>query len=109
MHDAHPIFLEALHSKHRLCVCFFHKKEGVEVTRVCAPLDYGPLRGAKHVADVYQLWDLEAKRKPYNLAVAPDDVRSLKALPDTFDLTSIITWTFKPHAWHIKRDWGDFS
>ena len=109
MHANHPLFLDALTTKHRLSVRFFHKKEGREVTRVCAPLDYGPLRGAREPTDVYQLWDLEGKRKPFNLALADSEILEMKRLEETFDPASIITWAFKPNAWHIPRDWAEFS
>jgi hypothetical protein len=109
MHAAHAVFLEALHAKRRLSISFFHRKEGKEMTRACAPLDFGPLRGAKSGADAYQLWDLDAKRKPFNVTVAPDDVRGMTLLDETFDPAEIITWTFKPRAWTVERDWGAFS
>jgi hypothetical protein len=114
MHANHPLFLEALATRHRLSVRFLEasKEKGKprrEVVRVCAPLDFGPLRGAVSRADVYQLWDLEAKRKPWNLVLAEADVVSMTPLDDTFDPAAIITWAFKPHAWHVPRDWAEFS
>jgi len=109
MHPSHSIFLDAIATRHRLTVRFFHRKENREVVRVCAPLDYGPLRGAKSSVDVYQLWDLEAKRKPYNLAIAEADLVSIARLDETFEPAAIITWAFKPHAWHVARDWAEFS
>lgn len=109
MHADHQVFLRALAGKRRLAVTFFSKKEGRERTRICAPLDFGPLRGAAEPTPHYQLWDLEGKRKPLNIAVAPDDVREMKELEETFDPADIITWKFKPNAWHVTRDWGAFS
>jgi len=109
MHPDHEVFLEALAAKRRVSLRFFSKKEGREKTRVCAPLDYGPLRGASEPVPHYQLWDLEAKRKPLNIAVTAEDVRSVTILEETFDPAAIITWSFKPNAWHVARDWGAFS
>jgi hypothetical protein len=109
MHADHQVFLDALLARRRLSVRYFSKKEGAERTRVCAPLDYGPLRGAAEPKDHYQLWDLEGKRKPLNIVVAPDEVVSMTALGETFEPAEIITWSFKPKAWHVARDWGDFS
>jgi hypothetical protein len=60
-------------------------------------------------ADVYQLWDLEAKRKPFNVVLAEADIVSMTALDETFEPSAIITWAFKPHAWHVPRDWAEFS
>lgn len=109
MHPDHQVFLDALAAKRRVSLRFFSKKERREMTRVCAPLDYGPLRGAEKPIAHYQLWDLEGKRKPLNIAVTAEDVRSVTMIDDTFDPAAIITWTFKPKAWHIERDWGEFS
>ena len=109
MHADHGIFLEALHAKRRLSVRFFSKKEQRELTRACAPLDYGPLRGAAEKTPHYQLWDLEGKRKPLNIAVTGADIRSMTLLDETFDPAEIITWAFKPNAWAVPRDWAEFS
>lgn len=111
MHDNHALFLEALATRHRLSVRFFETtgKARREVVRVCAPLDFGPLRGAVSRADVYQLWDLEAKRKPFNVVLAEADILSMTPLDETFEPSTIITWAFKPHAWHVPRDWAEFS
>lgn len=108
-HPAHQVFLDALAAKRRLSVRFFSKKEQKEKTCVCAPLDFGPLRGAFEPLDYYQLWNLEGRKKPLNIAVLPDDVREMTVLDETFDPAAIITWTFKPNAWHVVRDWGGFS
>jgi hypothetical protein len=109
MHADHQVFLDALAAKRLVSLRFFSKKERRELTRVCAPLDYGPLRGAAEPIAHYQLWDREGKRKPLNIAVAAGDVRGVTMLDDTFDPAEIITWSFKPKAWHLARDWGDFS
>ena len=108
-HADHPAFLEAIAGKRRLLVKYFHRKEKREREQVCAALDFGPLRGAEANVDYYQLWDLEAKRKPLNRAVLPADIISMKLLEETFDPAAIITWTFKPGAWTVPRDWADFS
>ena len=109
MHADHDVFLEALHAKRRLSVRFFSKKEKRELTRVCAPLDYGPLRGAVEKRPHYQLWDLEGKRKPLNIVVAAEDIRSMTPLEETFDPAAIVTWAFKPNAWAVPRDWAELS
>jgi hypothetical protein len=112
MHASHPVFLEAIATRRRLSVRYLHAGEGKEqreLVRECAPLDYGPLRGAVQRGDVYQLWDLEAKRKPFNLVLAEADIVSMTLLDGTFEPSAIITWAFKPKAWHVARDWGEFS
>jgi hypothetical protein len=109
MHADHQTFLDALAAKRRLSVQFFSRKENREFVRVCAPLDRGLLRGALDGLERYQFWDLEAKRKPYNIAVLDQDILKMTALDETFDPANIITWTFKPGAWTVPRDWGAFS
>jgi len=109
MHADHQLFLDALSAKRTLRVKYFSKKEGKEFERVCAPLDYGPLRGAEDTLPRYQFWNLEGKRKPLNIPVLAEDLRGMTLLPETFDPESIITWAFKPGAWHVTRDWGEFS
>lgn len=109
MHPAHQVFLDAITEKRCLSVRFFSRKEGRELERVCAALDFGPLRGGLDGAHVYQLWDLEGKRKPHNLALAEADIFAMTPLEKTFEPAAIITWAFKPNAWHIPRDWAEFS
>lgn len=109
MHPEHQAFLDALHQKRRMRVRFFSRKQGKELVRTCAPLDYGPLRGALDPAPRYQLWDLEGKKKPLNVAVAAEDIREMVPLEETFDPAEIITWAFKPKAWSLPRDWAEFS
>jgi len=108
MHAAHQVFLDALFAKKRLSVKFRDEK-GREVTKICAPLDYGPLRGAADQSDRYQLWDLEGRRKPLNIVLGDDDLLSLTALEETFDPAAIITWSFKPNSWKLPRDWAEYS
>lgn len=109
MHPQHTIFLDAIAHKRRLSVRFFDKKTGKERTRVCAPLDFGPLRGATDTRDRYQLWDLEGKRKPLNIPLLEEDMLEITALDATFDPADIVTWAFKPGSWKIAREWGTFS
>lgn len=109
MHDDHQLFLEAIVAKRRLSVRFFDPKQKRELVRTCAPLDFGPLRGAKDGFERYQLWDLEAKRPPFNLALLGANVLGMTLLEEGFDPADIITWAFKPGAWHTPRDWGAFS
>ena len=109
MHEHHQLFLDAIASRRRLSLRFFDKKQQKERTATCAALDYGPLRGATDGLDRYQLWDLDAKRPPYNVALLEGDVRSMTLLDETFEPADIIKWAFKPGAWHTPRDWGAFS
>jgi hypothetical protein len=105
----HQLFLDAIAAKRRVSVRFKHPKEVREMVCTCAPLDFGPLRGSKDPEPRYQLWDLDAKRRPFNLALRASEILELKLLEETFDPASIITWAFKAGAWAIPRDWAEFS
>jgi hypothetical protein len=109
MHASHSVFLDAIAGKRRLSVRFFSRRQGRELVRLCAPLDFGPLRGALDRSDHYQLWDLEEKRKPQNLALLEADIVAMTPLEETFEPKEIITWAFKPGAWSVPRDWDEFS
>ena len=109
MHAAHQAFIDAIARKQRVSLRYFDRKQGRERVRICAPLDFGPLRGSVDGADRYQLWDLGAKHKPFNVAVLPSDIVELTVLPETFEPEDFITWAFKPNAWRVPRDWGKFS
>ena len=52
---------------------------------------------------------MEGKRPPFNLALLEANVLGMTPLDTTFDPAAIITWEFKPGAWHTPRDWGSFS
>lgn len=108
-HADHQVFLDAIAAKRKLTVKYFHRKEKREREQVCAALDFGPLRGGDAKVSYYQLWDLQARRKPLNRAVLPSDIISMTPLDETFDPAEIITWSFKPGAWAVPRDWAEFS
>ena len=109
MHAQHQVFLDALAAKKRLSVRFFDQKDKREKTLTCAPLDFGPLRGASEPTPRYQLWNLEGKKKPLNVTLLEADILSMTPLEETFDPAAIISWAFKPNAWHVTRDWGELS
>jgi hypothetical protein len=109
MHAEHAAFLQAIQDKRLVTVTFFHVKDDAERTLTCAPLDFGPLRGSKDQRPRYQLWDVEAKRPPFNVTMLPEDLRTLVVSDTPFDPKDIIRWAFKPNAWSTPRDWGPFS
>ncbi len=105
----HQMFLDAIAQRRRLSVRFIHPKEKRELVRTCAALDFGPLRGAIDTLDRYQLWDLEGKKRPFNLPLLATDILEMNLLEGTFEPSAIITWAFKPGCWSVARDWGSFS
>ena len=109
MHAQHECFLAAIAQRRQLTFLFVDNKTQRERIIVGAPLDFGPLRGAHDITARYQLWDLSAKRPPFNVTARAMDVRSIELAEETFDPSAIIKWAFKPNSWSIVRDWGEFS
>lgn len=105
----HQMFLDAIAQKRRVSIRFIHPKEKREQSCICAALDFGPLRGSSDKLDRYQLWNLEGRKRPFNLALLPDEILEMKLLEDTFSPAEIISWVFKPGCWSVPRDWGSFS
>lgn len=56
---------------------FYSKKDDVYKTRICAPLDYAPSTIYKDRTPRFHFWDLEHY---HNLAVLPENIRSIKIL-----------------------------
>ena len=109
MHADHQTFLDALLAKRCLTVSYYSRKDRKNVIHKCAPLDFGPLRGAIEPEPHYQLWNLEGKRKPLNVTLKDNEIFTMTATDETFEPADIITWNFKPNAWTLERDWAEFS
>jgi hypothetical protein len=76
MHISHSIFAGAIERKLKLRITFFSKEDRQFLTRVCAPMDYGPSRRAKDQRDRYHMWDYDSDSgKPHPLAKFPGDHR----------------------------------
>ena len=48
-------FIQGIHGKNKLKLSYFSKKDGMVITRVCAPMDYGPSGEAHDGSDRYHL------------------------------------------------------
>jgi len=105
-HKQHDEFIEAIHSKNKIKLTFFSKEDQSEIVRVCAPMDFGPFRKAKLPIDRYHLWDYESDKTVHNLALIPENIRSMDILPHKFDPVEFVSWTCN---WFIVRDWGQYS
>ena len=99
-------FIEAIHSMNKVRVTFHSKEDGVTLSRVCAPMDYGPSRRAHNKDDRFHSWDYESDQQNHVLSLLPDQVISIEVLPDTFEPAEFVTW---PPNWIITRDWGVYS
>ena len=100
------IFLDALHKKRKVLVRFYSIEDGAVLSRVCAPMDYGPSRRSKDPSDRFHLWDFSSDIKAHTLSLKLDQIVSIELLPDTFDPSLFVTW--KPN-WIVPRDWGHYS
>lgn len=104
----HPVasFLEALRARRQVLVRFYSSEDNALITRVCAPLDYGPSRRAKDKAPRYHFWDFSSDVKSHTLGLKPNQIASIEPIDQLFDPAQFVTW--KP-AWFLPRDWGPFS
>lgn len=109
-HLNHEVFISAIHSKQKVQVTFFSKKDEMYVTRKCVPLDFGPKAREKSQVDRYHLWDFLSPSAPHVESLEADQIRSISLVEESFDPGAIVrtfhNWTSK---WHIRRDWGQYS
>jgi hypothetical protein len=99
-------FISAIHSKRKIRLIFFSKEDGRNLTRVCAPMDFGASRRAKNKDDRYHMWDYESDTEKHVLSLLPHQVVSIEVLDDAFEPSEFVTW---PTNWIIPRNWGMFS
>lgn len=99
-------FIGAIHSKNKIRLTFYSKEDGHAITRICAPMDYGPSRRATNKDDRYHLWDYESDRKTHTLSLLPEQVISIEVLKDGFTPSEFVNWQTN---WIVQRDWGIFS
>lgn len=101
-------FIQAIKNKRKIRATFFSKKDNDYVTRVCAPMDYGPTRreNVSDKTDRFHMWDYEGKTGPHTASPTHDLVDNITVLDETFDPAEFVSW---PPNWFIPRDWGDLS
>jgi len=99
-------FIAAIHSKSKIRVTFFSKEDGHALSRVCAPMDFGPSRRAADKSDRFHMWDYESDTKNHTLSLLPHQIQSIEVLPEHFDPAEFITWQTN---WFVPRDWGQYS
>lgn len=100
------LFINAIHERWKIRVTFFSKEDGGNLTRLCAPMDYGPSRRAKEKNDRYHMWDYDSDTGRHTLSLPPEQIVNIELLEETFNPSEFVTWT--PN-WIISRDWGVFS
>jgi len=99
-------FIQAIREKRKVRLTFFSKEDGRNLTRVCAPMDFGPGRKIRDRRDRFWAWDYESDTGQHTLGLPPEQVRTMVVLEDSFDPAEFVTWA---PAWIVPRDWGQYS
>ena len=99
-------FLHAIEDRKKIRLTFISKQDGSHITRICAPMDYGPRRLAHNQADRYHLWDYESDPRHHILSLLPERIVAMEVLDEQFSPAEFVAW---PTNWFFKRDWGKYS
>lgn len=104
-------FIAAIHAKRKMRVTFNSKEDDGPITRVCAPMDYGPSNKFKDGIDRFHVWDYfpDGGKNPHPIAIEPSQVRSMVTLDEIFSPAEFITWNTAQSPWHVQRNWGQCS
>ncbi|GGY93474.1 hypothetical protein [Shewanella fodinae] len=100
------LFIQAIHDKTKIRLTFASKEDGHNLTRICAPMDFGPSRRAHNQDNRYHLWDYDSDKSNHTLSLLPDQIVEMEFLEELFDPADFVTWT--PN-WIVERDWGRYS
>ncbi|EFS0059183.1 hypothetical protein HYI98_002484 [Salmonella enterica] len=99
-------FIDAIHSCLKIQLTFDSKEDNATITRLTAPMDFGPSRRAHDKSDRFHFWDYESDKKSHVLSLQPEAIVSLVVIPQNFHPQEFVSWT--PN-WFIARDWGQYS
>ncbi|KLU99949.1 hypothetical protein ABT56_22785 [Photobacterium aquae] len=99
-------FIKAIENKTKVRLTFVSKEDNCTLTRLCAPMDFGPSRRAKNKDDRYHLWDYESDKANHVLSLLPAQIVNIEFLDMDFNPAEFVSW---PPNWLIKRDWGVYS
>jgi hypothetical protein len=103
----HEEFIQAIHAKKRVKINFRSKEDrGSVLTRICAPMDYGPGKKQKDGGSRYWFWDYTSDTKAHTLGLSDGQIMSMTVTDDEFDPTEFVDWATD---WIIPRDWGSCS
>ncbi|MFT5720471.1 MAG: hypothetical protein ACI9W6_000767 [Motiliproteus sp.] len=95
-------FINSIHNQTKVALTFFSKEKSRNLTRLCAPLDYGPSRRAYNKADRYHFWDYEADKKNHNISLLPEQIINMEFTSEAFNPSVFVT---KLNNWIVPRDW----
>jgi len=109
MHEDHEAFVSGIGDCKKVILTFFSKEDaGLQLTRTCAPMDYGSSSSAKNKSGRYHFWDYDSDSPsgPHTLSLLPEQIVSIVATEEPFTPAEFVTWET---AWCYPRDWGEFS
>ena len=98
-------FISALEST-SLVELTFNSKEKGEITRICAPMDYGPWARSSSNEDRYHFVSVDSSSGTHPISITPEQVVHMEVLEKKFSLKELVRW--QPN-WHYARDWGMYS
>ena len=99
-------FIDAIHSRSKIQLTFYSKEDNAIITRLTAPMDFGPSRRAHDKSDRFHFWDYESDKENHVLSLLPESIKSLVVTDQNFHPQEFVIWTPK---WFIARDWGQYS
>lgn len=114
----YEIFINAIHQKQKLRICYFSQKENKNIYRNCAPLDFWPVRKYKATncydymdewKDKYYFYDYDWSKWWHPVPKNPEEIISIELLDEKFDPWTIIDINEKKCPRHIKRGRGIYS
>jgi hypothetical protein len=107
MHRDHETFTIGIDGRTKVILTWFSQEDGRDLTRTCAPMDYGPSRRNLNPNPArYHFWDYDSDEGPHPLSLTASQVGSMTSTADSFDPGGFVTWTT---SWIYLRDWGAYS
>jgi hypothetical protein len=105
----HEKFLEAIQEKKKILVTFFSQEDRREISRLCAPLDFGPSRRNGTVIDngknKYHFWDYESDTKQHTLPLISTKIRVIEVRNETFNPRIDFDFNIDNVNWFVPRNW----
>ena len=98
-------FVSAIEETNLIELTFNSSSKGT-ITRICAPMEFGPWNRSSSGELRYHFVDLNSSQGIHPLSIKEDQILRLNVLDEKFKPENIIQWVPK---WHIARDWGIYS
>lgn len=105
----HGEIVEAINDLREVRVEFRSKEDGGAIlSRICAPMDYGPSGRARDKTPRYHFWDFESDSgSTHTLSLPASQITSVEVLGSSFDPSSFVSWN--PNWFVVRTTWGDFN